>query len=102
VSLEIEGPGIECGTIRVLTREGQPRPESDPVPMESFYGATFEHVARAGRLVRGVVRDEVTGAPLAGVRVAAMGMMGQEVTTNREGWYELPGVAKRQNLHLSA
>jgi protocatechuate 3,4-dioxygenase beta subunit len=93
--LEITGPGIEYGWVYVDTRAGQPaRPPE--------YGATFEHVARVGRTIRGTIRDRDSGKPVPGVRVDAWGFTTKHVLSDRDGRYELPGVAKSDHYFLVA
>jgi RNA polymerase sigma factor (sigma-70 family) len=102
VMLAVEGPGIECGWVYVMTREAVPvRPPAGSV-RDTVYGATFEHVARLGRVIRGTVRDRAGGAPLAGVRVAAWGLTSEQAFADQDGRYELTGVAKRDRYDLVA
>jgi RNA polymerase sigma factor (sigma-70 family) len=93
--LEITGPGIEYGWVYVSTRAGQPaRPPE--------YGETFEHVARVGRTIRGTIRDRDSGKPVPGVRVDAWGFTTKHGFSDRDGRYELPGVAKSDHYFLVA
>jgi Carboxypeptidase regulatory-like domain len=65
-----------------------------------FYGASFDHVALASRPVRGMVRDKETGKPLAGVTVGHYHGQGPDALTDKEGRYELLGLAKAQQYVL--
>jgi RNA polymerase sigma factor (sigma-70 family) len=100
--LGIEGPGIEHGTLNVMTRAGEPVRLPEGSSHDAVYGATFEYVARVGRRIRGTVRDRDSGRPLAGVRVAAWGLSDNPAFSDREGRYELLGVAKVPRYHLVA
>jgi protocatechuate 3,4-dioxygenase beta subunit len=71
-------------------------------PQDTIYGATFDYVARLGRKIRGTIRDRDSGQPVPGVRVDAWGLTSQHVISDRDGRYELPGVAKRDGYHLIA
>ena len=73
-TLQFEGPTIETKRAEVRTRPG----ETIRVPgwkgfananLITIYGANFEHVAGPTRPIEGVVRDQDTGRPLAGVMV---------------------------------
>jgi RNA polymerase sigma factor (sigma-70 family) len=63
-------------------------------------GAAFEHQAAVSRPIRGVVRDKDTRQPLAGVAVTSGPC---RAVTDREGRYELLGLAKaaRHGLGLN-
>jgi hypothetical protein len=73
-------------------------------PGTHVYGASFDHVAVASRPVRGVVRDKETGKPLAGVCVegGSKGASGCKAVTDKEGRYELLGLAKSPAYSLVA
>jgi RNA polymerase sigma factor (sigma-70 family) len=60
-------------------------------------GAAFEYQAALARPIRGVVRDKATRKPLAGVSVTC-GL--DKSVTNKEGRYELLGVAKAARYGL--
>jgi RNA polymerase sigma factor (sigma-70 family) len=100
--LGIEGPGIEHGTLNVMTRAGEPVQAAEGSPHDAVYGATFEYVARVGRRIRGTIRDRDSGRALAGVRLAAWGLSDNQAFSDREGRYELLGVAKVPRYHLVA
>jgi RNA polymerase sigma factor (sigma-70 family) len=89
VTLFLEGPGI--ATTRL-----------------SVSGTTYECRAAVSRPVRGVVRDKDTGKPLAGATVSSAGVTvswgfpSVEAVTDREGRYELLGLAKARGYQLEA
>jgi RNA polymerase sigma factor (sigma-70 family) len=73
-TIQLEGPTIETEQVEVRTRPG----ETIRVPswkgfgnanLITIYGANFEHVVGPTRPIEGVVRDQDTGKPLAGVMV---------------------------------
>jgi protocatechuate 3,4-dioxygenase beta subunit len=91
VILGLEGPTIEHRQISARTVNAKAGEKTSGKHHD--LPATFTYLVAAGRLVRGVVRDKATGKPVAGVRVKAWdGFV--EVTTDKEGRYELPGCAK--------
>src|SRR5207247_5921628 len=61
--LGLEGPVIPYTGLVVATRPAAAIP-----PTSAIRGASFEHVAPAPQVIRGVVRDQATGQPVAGVR----------------------------------
>jgi RNA polymerase sigma factor (sigma-70 family) len=64
-----------------------------------IYGATFDHLAAVARPIRGVVRDQATGKPLAGVQVRTAGMT---FRTDAEGRFEVLGCGKSPRYVLQA
>ena len=106
VELQIVGPTIRFADVRVMTRSGEPFDLTDAAGstdwgVTQYYGATFDHVASAGRPIVGVVRDLDTGKPLPGVTVrsyqfAEFPVVGEEdleATTDAEGRYRLEGMS---------
>ena len=90
VRLFISGPGIAYEQISVMTvRELNPQPSA----RGRVFAASFDFVTTPARPIRGVVRDADTGQPVAGVRVNAYAGA-TDVTTDRDGRYELPGYKK--------
>jgi RNA polymerase sigma factor (sigma-70 family) len=87
VSLVVEGPAIPPRSLFVsikrLTEEATP----------TSRGTTFEHVLAAGRLIRGMVRDRLTGRALAGGKVGLVTtspLPSEPATrTDRDGHHEL-------------
>jgi RNA polymerase sigma factor (sigma-70 family) len=101
VHLHLEGSAIATiDQLRVLTRVT----ETVPGPGKStLHGASFDYVAMASRTIRGVVRDKETGLPVAGVSVRHLPDQGSNSVTDKEGRYELRGLAKAPGylLHLT-
>ena len=106
VELHIVGPTIRFADVGVMTRPVEPfdltyAAGSTDGGVQQYYGATFDHVASAGRPIVGVVRDLDTGAPLPGVTVRsdqfaefpAVGVNDLEATTDAEGRYRLEGMS---------
>jgi hypothetical protein len=101
VQFRVEGPGIASAWLgTVMTRAA----EKVAGPGTHVYGASFDHVAVASRPIRGVVRDKETGKPLAGVCVegGSKGASGCQAVTDKEGRYELLGLAKSPSYSLVA
>ena len=87
------------------------RPQPDPPPPLTVYGAAFDHVASPSRPIVGVVRDRDTGAPLAGVRVVSRRMPGKAISrttampgaiTDATGGYVLHGHPKAGSYAVAA
>jgi hypothetical protein len=79
LDITIGGPTIEHRSAEVMTRQGPTRtlpgtglvlPGNEPTNIG--YGATLVHVAAPTKPILGVVRDEDTGEPLAGVEVYSL------------------------------
>jgi RNA polymerase sigma factor (sigma-70 family) len=73
-TLQLEGPTIETQRVEVRTRPGETLripawKEFGNANLITIYGANFEHVAGPTRPIEGIVRDQDTGKPLAGVMV---------------------------------
>ncbi len=102
VRFHLEGPGIQYGSIRCVTRElkapVEPQNKDRYAPgIVKAYGAAFEHTVAPSRLIRGVVRDKKTGRPVAGVEIRG----GYNRTqTDQEGRYELQGYVKTAEGYL--
>jgi protocatechuate 3,4-dioxygenase beta subunit len=99
--LFIEGPAIANGHCSVLTRVGPNKPE-----VFGLHHARFDYVAASSRPIRGVVRDQKTGKPLAGVKVniqygSVVPPPRFPVTTDKQGRYELLGFRKAPNYKLA-
>jgi protocatechuate 3,4-dioxygenase beta subunit len=100
VQFHIEGPAIASTWLgTVMTRPAT----KGTGPGMIIYGASFDYVAVASRPIRGVVRDKATGKPLAGVSVegGSKGGSNSPVITDREGRYELLGLAKSQRYEMT-
>jgi RNA polymerase sigma factor (sigma-70 family) len=91
VSLALQGPAIPPTSLFVavnrVTEAAAPRGGS----------TSFDYVIAAGRPIRGVVRDRLTGRPIAGVKVSLLAAgpqsSGATTQTDRNGCYELLGPA---------
>jgi RNA polymerase sigma factor (sigma-70 family) len=97
VSFRLEGPAIATADLAVRARAGE--------KVGGVYGASFDYLAAASRPIRGVVRDKATGKALAGVAIgvstfAHTGVSPTQAVTDREGRYELLGVAKSPRYYL--
>jgi RNA polymerase sigma factor (sigma-70 family) len=118
LTLLVEAPQIEHATLHVLPRPAAEvkallRPVSESMmqrgnpPPPLLYGARFEHVAVAARLITGTVRDRETGKPMSGVRISGSPTQGSlethvETYTDKAGRYELRGLPKASSYRLSA
>jgi RNA polymerase sigma factor (sigma-70 family) len=118
VVLSIDAPQIEHATLRVLPRppaevKALVRPPSESMmrrgtlPPPLLYGLRFDHLGMPVRPITGVVRDKETGKPLSGIRVAGSAADGSgetqvEAWTDREGRYQLRGLAKAGKYRLFA
>jgi RNA polymerase sigma factor (sigma-70 family) len=101
VGLVVEGPAIQYVQLEAMTRAGEPVVNPSPYRQQRIYGATFEYLAAPSRPIRGVVRDQATGKPVAGVRIETTGTT-HRTQTDEDGRYELLGYAKSQEYHLTA
>lgn len=91
--LHVEGRNIAWTSIEAVTRAGEP--VRNPKPDSFVHGATFTFVCGPSRLIRGVVRDRETGKPIAGVWVGEPKSSWRKTVTDKEGRYELNGLAKQ-------
>jgi RNA polymerase sigma factor (sigma-70 family) len=100
VDLKIEGPTIQSATITVMTRAAA-AVSSPPGAFagKTIYGATFEHLVPPGRALTGIVRDQKTKQPLAGVTVCGSQTTAR-VVTDAQGRYTLPGFPKGKSYGL--
>jgi len=88
VSIEGEGPAIQDLVLTVATL-----PVSSARSSIAMHRSEFEHVARASRALRGVVRDQTTGKPVAGVKMTAN--LSNAITfTDMDGRFEIRGCPK--------
>jgi RNA polymerase sigma factor (sigma-70 family) len=97
--LDVSGPGIARKPIQVMTRAGKPvvgRVSWAGEAPVTIYPAKFTYSAKPGRALTGIVRDEKTGKPVAGI-----GVNGEDgVVTDAKGRYELGGLAKGEEHRL--
>jgi RNA polymerase sigma factor (sigma-70 family) len=95
VRLLVEGPAIATAEVEVMTRAA----ETVISKYRRVHGASFDYVAAASRLIRGVVRDKETNKALAGVRVVTSG---RTFLSDAEGRFEILGSAKSPHYWLKA
>ena len=98
VHFRVEGPAIAYSYLGpVMTR-----PVATIVDPKGrhIYGASFDYVAFASRPIRGVVRDKESGKPLAGVSIGHYHNNPPKTVTDKEGRYELLGLAKARQYML--
>jgi hypothetical protein len=97
-----EGAGITTAYLNAMTRPSEKIQSYN----RHLFGAAFDHIAVTSRPIRGVVRDKETGKPLEGVCVTspAAWLFREGMTTptckaftDKDGHYELLGVAKTQH-----
>ena len=116
--LRIEGPGIESACMFFArTRSGPPLKIPYRIPWSpeeiTYYGATFEHVARASVPIVGTVRDKQSGKPLPGVTIQAHKLTDNparsfvaayyfHTTSDAEGHYRLTGMPIGKGSELLA
>ena len=116
VWLSIEGARIEAACqVWVRTRPGPtlvlPFLRLFALEQYTYYGATFEHVARPALPIVGTVRDKDSGKPLAGVTIQPYKLSGNpgrdvglyvRTTSDAAGHYRLPGVPIGRDNELLA
>jgi len=116
--LRIEGPGIESACmVHARTRPGPTLTIPYQIPYNlttaTYYGATFEHVARASVPIVGTVRDKQSGKPLPGVTIQAHKLADDparsfvaayyvRTTSDAEGHYRLTGMPIGKGSELLA
>jgi protocatechuate 3,4-dioxygenase beta subunit len=93
IRLHLEGPAITTAELDVMTRAAE--------RVGNLHGASFDYLTVASRPIRGVVRDKDTRKPLAGVSVGIGGNTWCKAITDKEGRYELLGLAKSPNYDLT-
>jgi protocatechuate 3,4-dioxygenase beta subunit len=86
--LAVVGPAIRHESLSVATRPAAAGPLEAGV-----FAATFEYLASPAQPIRGVVRDKVTGRPVAGVSVCAM-QGHPPALTDEAGRFEIRGCPK--------
>jgi RNA polymerase sigma factor (sigma-70 family) len=96
VHLALVGPTISHSTLAAVTRPPSPTPF-----FAGIHGAAFDYVARPSLSIRGVVRDQATGQPVAGVKLTAAGY-GSTALTDEDGRYELPGCSRAERYFVYA
>ncbi len=108
----ISGPGIETSEVYILTRDVPTIRVKSPEPFDRqtvvYYGARFDHAAAPTRPVIGTVRDQDTGAPIAGVHITGgpnipnniVPTPGVEATTDAQGRFQITGLATLRGFKL--
>lgn len=105
VTLRIDGPTISTTFLTTVAREmtAVNMPSLDPrFRSGKTFGCKFTYSAEPCQVIRGVVRDKVTGQPIAGVTVELSQFADSHLsiedflsaTTNERGEYELRGIPK--------
>jgi RNA polymerase sigma factor (sigma-70 family) len=105
--LTIEGPTVETAEVHAMTRPGETvrvaewkrNPKGGRM---TYCGSEFDHLAAPCKPIVGVVRDQDTGQPLAGVTVQSEKLFNSNVwgrshlhtVTDAEGRYRLTGMPK--------
>jgi RNA polymerase sigma factor (sigma-70 family) len=97
VHFYLEAPAIASVELDVMTRAA----EKVAARRRQLFGASFDYVAVASRPIRGVVRDKDTRKPLAGMSVSAWTNPRCQSLTDKEGRYELLGLAKASGYGLA-
>jgi hypothetical protein len=85
VSLACVSPGLQSTSLLVVTRPATATPDHRRVNL-----ATFEFVGAPEQVIRGVVRDQATGRPVAGVRMFAQ-LDSPPTFTDANGCFEIRG-----------
>ncbi len=108
----ISGPEIETSEVYILTRDiptiRVKQPDLADAPMLVYYGARFDHVAAKAQPIVGTVRDQDTGAPIAGVHITGMPNIessmvripGVEATTDSQGRFKVTGLPTSRGFKL--
>jgi RNA polymerase sigma factor (sigma-70 family) len=120
VQVSIQGRGVAQATPYVLTRKGlDPKPYNEAalaalaaLPPEFrrkgqqpvLYGPEASLVIEAGKAIEGVVKDQATGKPMAGVRVGAIVGFGDGAygVTAADGHYRLQGLPQEKQYQILA
>jgi RNA polymerase sigma factor (sigma-70 family) len=96
VILALEGNGIQQASLEVATR-----PSTAPPYWGKSRGATFEYVTAPARPVRGMVRDQATGLPVAGACVK-VDRTSLTAVTDVNGRFEISGCPKAEGYLVTA
>jgi beta-lactamase regulating signal transducer with metallopeptidase domain/protocatechuate 3,4-dioxygenase beta subunit len=99
VQLMVQGETIVSARIAVVTYPTEAFRLDGRRRTEQIFGAEFTYQAPPTRPIVGIVRDAVTGTPLAGVSIESPSERGIRTETDAQGRYRLVGLAKaRQNV----
>ncbi len=112
VELQIAGPTIETAQVKACTKPGETlrlpaykeSTGSDPI---TIYPSSFVHVAGPTRPIEGVVSDQDTGQPLAGITIQGERSLGNPIEyvsaiTDNQGHYRLVGLPRGREGHVLA
>jgi hypothetical protein len=121
ISAQLDGPTIISEHLHMLTRPGEmieltqyeAKPDyNDPSRVITYYGAGFRHTAAPTKPIVGVVRDQDTRKPLAGVTIRSLSLKTGpafyhqfdlvRTTTDAQGRYRLTGMPKREGNQIVA
>ncbi len=118
-ALRVEGETIESKVLHIFSRPGvdlaaltkadpeKAKPLMPRGPQPSIYGPAFEHAAQPCKPIVGVVKDKMTGKPIAGVGISGMAPNRwwedyAQTKTDADGRFRLLGVAKASHYTISA
>ncbi len=100
--LGIAGPGVQRDGLQVVTGSF-PKDKPPHYKGLAVHGPRFEHPCKPGKAIVGVVRDQETGAPLAGIAVRSLvGTSDGRSITGRDGRYRLDWLPKQAKYVLIA
>src|SRR5690606_28345274 len=117
VQLLVEGPGIQSDTIYARTRAGEriellQERRSPEHGHYVYHPAELTHVAGPSKPIVGRVRDETTGAPLAGITIKSQKRHGYRLSgwgqdfvrtvTDDQGRYRLDGMPIGSDNRIAA
>jgi RNA polymerase sigma factor (sigma-70 family) len=104
VRFAITGPKIQHWAFQAMTRAADT--VQGPEYGTKVYGANFVSVAAASVPIRGKVRDQATGKPVAGVKINGDVFRGARTShttrTDKDGGYELLGYPRSETYQLVA
>ncbi len=112
IRLKVEGPTIQTQTLSVLTRNGDPiavnRAEGrSNRAHDVYYGARFDFAAAPTQPIVGIVKDQDSGKPLAGVLISSHESPHRpyntddiETTSDSEGHFRLVGLPRAVNRRI--
>jgi RNA polymerase sigma factor (sigma-70 family) len=101
VRFGLEGPGIQYVEYNQATTRPSPTVSwRTRDRILKIYGNGFDYVAGPARAVRGTVRDQETGKPIAGARVSSW-QTSHQTQTDQDGRYELLGCPKGERYEVT-
>ena len=112
VTAQLDGPTITSEHLHMLTRTGKMIEVTENGRVTTYYGADFRYAAAPTKPIVGVVRDEETRKPLAGVTIRSLALTigpnsfeGFDLVrtkTDAQGRYRLTGMPKRERNQIVA